>query len=233
MSKLYFKYGAMGSSKTAQALMTRFNYIQKGFDVLLIKPVVDNRDTINGEIVVKSRIGIFANCKVFDKDENLYEFIKNLGYINDKKVIIVDEAQFCTAKQIDQLHDVLLKVPVLCYGLLTNFKTQLFEGSKRLVEVAESVSEMKSVCKCGRKATVNARFVNGKLSTEGEELLIGAEESYSAMCYGCYKKMKDDLNNVWLFVIIKLCSILIQLYRYHIQCLMLAFASVSDIKAKE
>ncbi len=194
MSKLYFKYGAMGSSKSALALMTRFNYIQKGFDVLLIKPIIDTRDTVNGEIVVKSRIGIHAPCKVFDKNVNLYEFIKDLGFLNDKKVIIVDEAQFCTAEQIDQLHDVSTKVPVLCYGLLTNFKTQLFEGSKRLVEVAESITEIKSVCICGRKATVNARFLNGKLAIEGEEVSIGADESYSGMCYGCYKKLKDDLN---------------------------------------
>ncbi|MBQ9790394.1 MAG: thymidine kinase [Clostridia bacterium] len=193
MSKLYFKYGAMGSSKTAQALMTRFNYIQKGYDVLLIKPVIDNRDVIDGEIVVKSRIGIFASCKVFDKNTNLFDFISNLGFIDNNKVVIVDEVQFCSAEQIDQLHDVSTKVPVLCYGLLTNFKTQLFEGSKRLIEVAESISEIKSVCKCGRKATVNARFVDGKLVCDGEEIAIGADESYVGMCYTCYKELKKQI----------------------------------------
>ena len=175
MSKLYFKYGAMGSSKSAQALMTRFNYIQKGYDVLLIKPVIDNRDVIDGEIVVKSRIGIFASCKVFDKNTNLFDFISNLGFIDNNKVVIVDEVQ------------------VLCYGLLTNFKTQLFEGSKRLIEVAESISEIKSVCKCGRKATVNARFVDGKLVCDGEEIAIGADESYVGMCYTCYKELKKQI----------------------------------------
>ena len=190
MSKLYFKYGAMGSSKSALALMTRFNYMQKGFDVLLIKPAIDTRDVVNGEIVVKSRIGIYASCKVFEKDTNLFEFIKNLGFIGDKKVVIVDEAQFCTTDQINQLHDVSAKVPVLCYGLLTNFKTQLFEGSKRLIEVAESISEVKSVCQCGRKATVNARFINNKLVCDGEEVAIGADESYVGMCYNCYKELK-------------------------------------------
>ena len=171
--------------------MTRFNYIQKGYDVLLIKPVIDNRDIVDGEIVVKSRIGIYANCNVFDKNTNLYEFIKSLGFIDDKKIVIVDEVQFCSAEQIDQLHDVSTKVPVLCYGLLTNFKTYLFEGSKRLIEVAESISEIKSVCACGRKATVNARFVDNKLVFEGEEIAIGAEESYMGMCYTCFKELKN------------------------------------------
>ena len=195
MSKLYFKYGAMGSSKTAQALMTRFNYIQKGYDVLLIKPIIDNRDVIDGEIVVKSRIGIYANCKVCDNNTNLFDFISELGFINDKKVVIVDEVQFCTEKQIDQLHDVSEKIPVLCYGLLTNFKTRLFEGSKRLIEVAESISEIKSVCHCGRKATVNARFIDNQLVCEGAEIAIGADESYIGMCYTCYKDLKKALPN--------------------------------------
>lgn len=191
MSKLYFKYGAMGSSKTAQALMTRFNYIQKGYDVLLIKPIIDTRDIVDGEIVVKSRIGIFAKCKVFTKDTNLFEFIESLGFLGDKKVVIVDEVQFCTASQIEQLHDVSTKVPVLCYGLLTNFKTYLFEGSKRLIELAESISEIKSVCHCGRKATINGRFINNQLVCEGEEIAIGADESYVGLCYNCYKELKD------------------------------------------
>lgn len=193
MSKLYFKYGAMGSSKTAQALMTRFNYIQKGYDVLLIKPVIDTRDVVDGEIVVRSRIGIYANCKVFDKNTNLLDFVKNLGFLESKKVVIVDEVQFCTEEQIDQLHDVSTKVPVLCYGLLTNFKTKMFEGSKRLVEVAESISEIKSVCNCGSKATVNARFVNGQLVCDGDEIAIGSDESYVGMCYTCFKNLKNSL----------------------------------------
>ena len=196
MSKLYFKYGAMGSSKTAQALMTRFNYIQKGYDVLLMKPIIDTRDIIDGEIVVKSRIGIFANCKVFNQNTNLFEFVKNLNFLDGQKVIIVDEVQFCTAEQIDQLHDISTKIPVLCYGLLTNFKTFLFEGSKRLIEVAESISEIKSVCTCGRKATVNARFINGKIVFDGNEIAIGSDESYTGMCYTCYKQLTQNENNI-------------------------------------
>lgn len=195
MSKLYFKYGAMGSSKTAQALMTRFNYLQKGYEVLLIKPIIDTRDIIDGEIVVKSRIGLYANCKVFDRNTNLYDFVSTLNFLNGNKVIIVDEVQFCTAEQIDQLHDISTKIPVLCYGLLTNFKTYLFEGSKRLIEVAESITEIKSICKCGRKATVNARFINNKLVFDGAEIAVGGDESYVSMCYTCYKTLKTQQQN--------------------------------------
>ena len=190
MSKLYFRYGAMGSSKTAQALMIKFNYEQKGFNVLLIKPVIDNRDMIGEKIVVRSRIGIYAECKTFTRETNLVEFIKKLNFDANKSVIIVDEAQFCTKKQIDELHELSVNVPVLCFGLLTNFKTELFEGSKRLVEVAESIQEIKSVCECGKKAIFNGRFINGKLTTSGDEILIGADESYKGVCYTCFEKFK-------------------------------------------
>lgn len=192
MSKLYFSYGTMGSSKTAQALMCKFNYEQKDFKVLLIKPSIDNRNVENGKIVVKSRIGLSQPCEVFDKTTNLFEFVKNRNFLNENNVVIVDECQFCSKEQIDQLHKVSEFVPVLCYGLLTNFKTELFEGSKRLVEIAESLREIKSICSCGKKATVNARFINGKLTTTGAEILIGAEESYKCMCFSCYEKLKND-----------------------------------------
>ncbi|MBQ7880400.1 MAG: thymidine kinase [Clostridia bacterium] len=189
MSKLYFKYGVMGSSKTAEALMCRFNYIQKGFNVLLLKPNIDNRfEQEDDKPKIISRIGISAECTKFSKDEDLsILFIKeNLKQKID--IIIVDECQFATTEQIEQLKQISYRTTVLCYGLLTNFKTQLFEGSKRLIELADSLQEIKSVCKCGRKASVNARFVNGKLTTCGEEILIGAEESYESMCYWCYKQ---------------------------------------------
>lgn len=188
MNKLYFKYGAMGSSKTAQALMCKFNYEQVGYNVILLKSKIDDRDMSDKDIIIKSRIGLSSPCTAFSKDENLFELIKNKSNFSDKYVTIVDEAQFCTKEQIDQLKEVSQHMPVLCYGLLTNFKTELFEGSKRLVEIADSLMEIKSVCKCGNKATVNARFVNGKITTSGEEVLIGGDESYQAMCYNCYKK---------------------------------------------
>lgn len=183
MYKLYFKYGAMGSSKTAQALMCRFNYLQKGFSVLLIKPSTDTRSP-----KVSSRIGLQADCITIDRTTNLFELFEE----QKPNVIIVDECQFLTKQQVNDLKSLTAKVPVLCYGLLTNFKTELFEGSKRLVELADSISEIKSVCKCGRKATVNARLANGHVIYDGPEVLIGADETYEGMCYACY--IKDKLN---------------------------------------
>ncbi len=187
MSKLYFRYGVMGSSKTAEALMCRFNYIQKGFNVLLLKPSIDNRFEDEKPQVI-SRIGLSAECIKFDKNEDLIELFVLQNANKKVDVIIVDECQFCTAKQIEQLRRLAYDVPVLCYGLLTNFKTELFEGSKRLIEVADSLQEMKTICTCGRKASVNARLIDGKITTSGAEIMIGAEESYESMCYLCYRQ---------------------------------------------
>ena len=195
MAKLYFKYGVMGSSKTAQALMCKFNYEQQGFEVSLLKPSIDNRDIENDTIIAKSRIGLSSECKVFSTTENLYKFVFGINQFKPNSVVIVDEAQFCTTEQINQLKEVSMHIPVLCYGLLTNFKTELFEGSKRLVEVSNSLMEIKSVCKCGRKASVNARFVNGKLATDGDEILIGGDETYTPLCYECYIKLKKESND--------------------------------------
>ena len=189
--KLYFKYGVMGSSKTAQALMARFNYIQQGYNVLLLKPAVDNRDDHGNMTVIKSRIGLEANAYAFAKNENLIKLFKSR-----KKekigVIIVDECQFCTAKQIDELKELTKEVPVLCYGLKTDFRTKLFAGSKRLVEIADSLTELKSICACGRKATVNARFKNGVLATSGSVVDIGGDEKYRALCYDCFCQLKKN-----------------------------------------
>ena len=195
MSKLYFKYGVMGSSKTAQALMCKFNYEQVGFEVMLIKPIIDTRDISNDKIVVRSRIGLECECLTFGREENLYKFIFNHNQFRPKTIVIVDEAHFCTKKQIDELKEVSRHIPVLCYGLLTNFKTELFEGSKRLVEIDESLMEIKEVCEWGKKATVNARFLNGQLVLDGDEVLIGGDESYKAMCYNCYNELKKGLQN--------------------------------------
>ena len=192
MAKLYFKFGAMGSSKTAQALMTKFNYEQKGFKVILLKPILDTRDTLNDKIIVKSRIGLYADCLTFAKDDNLYTFI-NENKTNKDYVVIVDECQFLTKKQVEQLKKVSRTNNVLCYGLLTNFKTELFEGSKRLVEIADSLQEIKSVCSCGKKANVNARFINGEITLDGEEILIGADETYESLCFNCYENKINKL----------------------------------------
>ncbi|MBO5885012.1 MAG: thymidine kinase [Clostridia bacterium] len=181
MSKLYFKYGTMGSSKTAQALMCRFNYITKGFNVLLVKPSTDTRSP-----KVKSRIGLEADCEIIGNNESFFDLFKQ----HNPQVIIVDECQFLTETQVDELKELTAQIPVLCFGLLTNFKTKLFEGSKRLIELADSISEIKSVCKCGKKAIINARLINGEVVVDGPEILIGADETYEGRCYWCYKNKK-------------------------------------------
>lgn len=182
----------MASSKSAQALMTAFNYRQKGYHVELLKPSIDTRE---GKSVISSRIGLSAECTLFSRDENLYELIHSLG---DVQVVIVDEVQFCTAKQIDELKELTVEdYVVLCYGLKTNFKSELFEGSKRLLELAESIQEIKSICRCGSKANFNARVVDGYVVTDGDEIQIGGDEKYEAMCYTCYKKyQKEKLNPI-------------------------------------
>jgi len=190
MAKLYFKYGAMGSSKTAQALITKFNYEERNMKVLFLKPSIDSRD---GEFIVKSRVGLSAIATVVTPEENIYElFEKNK---NNYDVIIVDECQFLTEKQVDELLGIVVyfDVPVLCFGLRTDFATHMFPGSKRLFEVADSISEIKSICKCGAKATGNARIdENGKIIYEGEQICLGGNDRYIAMCIKCWLKQKKE-----------------------------------------
>jgi len=179
MAKLYFKFGAMGCSKTAQALITKFNYEERNMKVLLLKPAIDNRDGAN---TVKSRIGLQAEAVAVREDENVYETY--LNRYSDCDVIIVDECQFLTPEQVDQLADIVIQkdIPVLCFGLSTDFTTHLFPGSKRLFEIAQSISEIKSVCTCGAKATVNARIdERGRIVTEGSQVCIGGNDRYVAM----------------------------------------------------
>lgn len=189
MSRLYFKYGTMGSSKSAQALMCKFNYEQKGMTVMLVKPSLDNRgDTSGDQPMVRSRIGLCSPCETISPQQSFVELFERFKQQHGCDCIIVDEAQFCTTKQVDELKQLTLQVPVLCYGLLNNFRCQLFEGSKRLVELADSLQEIKSVCRCGRKSTVNARFINGKCVDDGPVVFIGGDESYENMCYWCWQK---------------------------------------------
>ena len=189
--KLYFKYGVMGCSKTAQALMTKFNYEQQGYNVLLIKPSIDNRDDHENKTVIKSRIGLESEAIAFSRRQNLIRLF-NKRKKDNIGVIIVDECQFCTSTQIDELKELTKFAPVLCYGLKTDFRTKLFSGSKRLLEIADSLTELKAICECGRKATVNARFKNGLLVTKGSIIEIGGDDKYRAMCYDCYKKLEKQ-----------------------------------------
>ena len=184
MPKLYFRYGCMGSSKTANALMVKFNYEEKGYKVALMKPSVDDRD---GADIIKSRIGLQSKTIVISKAEDIKEWYLSLP--NKPNVIIVDEAQFLTESQVNQLKDIAIEyIPVLCFGLKSDFKTHLFEGSKRLFEIADSIQEIKSICKCGRKAEVNARVKNGKIIDTGNQIEIGGNESYIGVCYKCWKE---------------------------------------------
>ena len=186
-SRLYFKYGTMGSSKSAQALMAKFNYEQKGMVVMLVKPSLDNRGDGDGQPMVRSRIGLSSPCEIIRPEDSFVELFDKFKAENGCDCVIVDEAQFCTTKQVDELKLLTKQVPVLCYGLLNNFRCQLFEGSKRLVELSDSLQEIKSVCRCGRKSMVNARFINGKCVDDGPVVFIGGDESYENMCYWCWQ----------------------------------------------
>ncbi len=195
MPKLYFKYGTMASSKSAQALMCKFNYEQKGMRVLLVKPELDNRDD-DEERMVRSRIGLTAKCHTISPNDSFVALFDEASKDAPIDIIIVDEAQFCTSQQIDQLKELSRKVSVLCYGLLLDFTCHLFEGSKRLVELADSLQEIKSVCRCGRKSSVNARFVDGKCVDDGPTILIGGDEAYESMCYWCWQdELKKNRQN--------------------------------------
>jgi thymidine kinase len=183
MAKLYFKYGAMGSSKSAQALITKFNYEERDMSVWLIKPSVDTRD---GADVIRSRIGLEARARIITPEENIIEAYRAAG---KHDVIIADEAQFFTPEQIDQLRELVDEddLPVLCFGLRTDFLTHFFPGARRLMELADSLTEIKTVCSCGRKATVNARIdAEGKIVTEGSQVMLGGNDSYMAMCHQCW-----------------------------------------------
>ena len=173
----------MGSSKTAQALITKFNYEERDMTVWLIKPSADTRD---GADIIRSRIGLEAKADVISPTMNIIDTFNEHGRTD---VIISDEANFFTPEQIDQLREIVdeYDVPVLCFGLRTDFLTHTFPGSQRLLELADSITEIKTICSCGSKAVVNARISNGKIVTEGEQIVLGGNESYVAMCHKCWK----------------------------------------------
>lgn len=203
MSKLYFKFGAMASSKTANALMTKFNYEEKGNRVWLIKSAVDNRDDYVDDqgrtvTVVKSRIGLSAEAEAIRQTDDLLTRFKEIQAAEPVDVVICDECQFLTGTQVDQLKYIaeFCDTPVLCFGLRADFQTKLFDGSKRLFEIADSITEIKSVCRCGKKAIVNARLnEQGRVVVEGAQVFIGGNDQYEGMCWGCWqeriKKEKD------------------------------------------
>ena len=193
MAKLYFKYGAMGSSKTAQVLITKFNYEERGMSVWLIKPSADTRD---GADIIKSRIGLSERAYIISPDANIVNEFDRIGHTD---VIIADEANFMTPAQIDQLREIVdeYNIPVLCFGLRTDFLTHTFPGSQRLLELADSITEIKTICSCGLKAVVNARISpEGKVITEGSQVMLGGNESYVAMCHRCWKRAIKENSTV-------------------------------------
>ena len=184
MAKLYFKYGAMGSSKTAQALITKYNYEENDMKVWLIKPSADTRDGVQ---LLRSRIGLVAAVEVMTPDMDIFARFRETR-LGNCHAVICDECQFLTEAQIDQLRAIVneYNVPVMCFGLRTDFQTRLFPGSRRLMEVADTIQEIKTICDCGAKATVNARINDGYIVTEGAQVVLGGNDSYIAMCHKCY-----------------------------------------------
>lgn len=188
MAKLTFIFGAMGSAKTAQALMKRYNYIENGMSVLLLKPSIDTRGEINSVI---SRAGnLKADAIVFYKRDNLLK--KFLNKIVDSNCLIVDEVQFATPKHIEDLKTISekLNIPVFAYGLRTDAFTNMFPGSKRLLELADDVVSLESFCHCGAPAIVNARFNEDGIVYKGKQIEIGGSDKYRGLCYDCYKRGK-------------------------------------------
>lgn len=173
MAKLYFRYGAMGSSKTANAIMVRYNYEERGQRVLMVKPQLDNRD---GERILRSRMGLKAEC-VFMEELDQQD-------IKAYDCIIVDEAQFLTRGQVEQLVSIVddLNIPVIAYGLRADFQGNLFSGSMWLLAWADTIEEVKTICWCGKKATCNARVHDGKVIKEGDQILLGGTGQYTALC---------------------------------------------------
>jgi thymidine kinase len=184
-AKLWFLYGAMGSSKTADALMKRYNYQEKGMNAALLKPKLENRD---GEKIIRSRIGLQAECEYV---EDFLDSVKKFGK-PPYDAIIVDEAQFLSKDQIDALSDVVddYDIPVLCYGLRTDFQGNAFEGSARLLEIADELKETSTVCWCGHRARFSARVCNGHIVRNGAQVQMGSNESYVALCRRHYKQGK-------------------------------------------
>ncbi|WP_297712401.1 thymidine kinase [Clostridium sp.] len=194
MSKLYFRYGAMNSGKSTNLMQVAHNYEERGMRVVLIKPSTDKK---GGDKLV-SRLGVERKVDLLINDEqNIYEEIKKWED-NKYKIdcILVDEVQFLKSHQIDELFEiaVCLDIPVICYGLRTDFKMQGFEGSTRLLLLAHSVEELKTICKCGRKAVLNGRRINGKFVFEGEQVAIDNVDNveYESLCGHCYFKFKNE-----------------------------------------
>ena len=193
MAKLYFRYGAMNSGKTALLLQAAHNYEERGMEVLIIKPTIDSK----GDDHLVSRIGLTRKVdKLLAPKDDIFKYVKKLK--RNIKCILVDEAQFLEKEQVDGLMHIVVKlnIPVICYGLRSDFKTNGFPGSTRLLELAHTIEEMKTICSCGRKAMFNARKVNENFVFDGEQVAIDGEDkvTYESLCPNCYYEELDKYN---------------------------------------
>ena len=190
MAKLYFRYGAMNCGKSSALMQVAHNYEENNKKVIVIKSKTDTK----GNNYLKSRIGLERKVDILiDNDSSFEEYYDY--WVNNVDCILVDEAQFLSKNQIQELWMVTktLEIPVICYGLKTDFKSELFEGSKRLLELADEIEELITICSCGKRAKFNARYINGKFAIDGNEVLIDGEEDnveYRPMCGKCYIKEK-------------------------------------------
>ena len=196
MSKLYFRYGAMNSGKSTNLMQVAYNYEERGMKVKLVKPSPDKK----GGIKLESRLGVERKVDIIlEPQEDIFDIVNELNKKEKINCILVDEVQFCKANQIDQMFKiaVVLDIPVICYGLRTDFKLQGFEGSERLLLLAHSLEELKTICKCGRKAVFNGRKINGKFVFEGEQIAIDLIDNveYESLCGHCYFKYKEQSKN--------------------------------------
>lgn len=196
MSKLYFRYGAMNSGKSTHLMQVAYNYEERGMNIVIMKPQIDSK---GGEKLL-SRLGVARKVDLLiSENDNVFDIVKNYNK-ETKKIdcILVDEVQFFRAFQIDQLFEISVKlnIPVICYGLRTDFRLNGFEGSTRLLLLAHSIEEMKTICACGRKAVFNGRKINGKFVFEGDQIAIDEENDvqYESLCGECYYKYKEGNN---------------------------------------
>lgn len=196
MAKLYFRYGAMNSGKTTALMQVAYNYEERGMRVLLMKPGVDTK----GENLLVSRLGVTRKVDLLlAPDADVYEYIEHYVQEEPLHCILLDEAQFLTPEQVDQLFEITLAldIPVICYGLRTDFLMNGFPGSTRLLLLAHSLEELKTICRCGKKAIINGRKVGGNYVFAGEQVAIedGGETTYESLCGQCYSRLrKEEMN---------------------------------------
>lgn len=193
--KLYFKYGVMGCSKSLRLLATAHDFDEKNIPVLVLKSSIDTRD---GAAIIKSRAGLSRECGAIEPGMNIFKGINEYNHARIASLekplqwVLVDECQFLSEEQIDQLSDVVdyLDINVICYGLRTDFKSKLFPATKRLFELADTIEEIKTSCECGGKASINARFSSdGKIITEGSQILVGGDDLYRPICRKDWKEL--------------------------------------------